>query len=73
MWTPVIPRARPHCCEPGTARAPLMREIHAKGVKFTRFQILKKFDLPGFLGKIGLASTMLKIAMNDVDSANWEQ
>jgi hypothetical protein len=50
-----------------------MREIHAKGVKFTRFQIPKKFDLLGFLGKIGLASTMLKIAMNDVDSANWEQ
>jgi len=50
-----------------------MREIHAKGVKFTRFTTPKDSLYAGFLGKIELASTMLKIVLNDVDSANREQ
>jgi hypothetical protein len=50
-----------------------MREIHAKGVKFTRFGIPKSLGYRGFQAKTTLASTMLKKRLNDVDSANREQ
>jgi hypothetical protein len=50
-----------------------MREIHAKGVKFTRFAIAQKCDHAGFQAKTTLASTLLKILLNDVDSVDGQQ
>jgi hypothetical protein len=50
-----------------------MREIHAKGVNFTRFAIRKSSTCAVFQPKITLASTMLKRALKDVDSVDGHQ
>jgi len=50
-----------------------MREIHAKGVNFTRFDYPKYGAFAVFQPKIGVASTMLKIRLNDVDSVDGHQ
>jgi hypothetical protein len=50
-----------------------MREIHAKGVIFTRFGLSITSVLPCFQPKIALALAMLKILLNDVDSVDGEQ
>jgi len=50
-----------------------MREFHAKGVKFTPFDPPEKMITPVFQPKFTLASPMLKIPLNDVDSVDEHQ
>jgi hypothetical protein len=50
-----------------------MREIHAKRVNLTLFHQLIICIYAVFQPKIGMASAMLKMALNDVDSVDGHQ
>jgi hypothetical protein len=50
-----------------------MREIHAKGVIFTRFDPSENANYAVFQPKITLASTLLTVPLKDVDSVDGHQ